>query len=92
MKVLIPAKCGSSPRENVGMSRSTIDEAAGRPARGMRFGLHPLVGSSPSLTAERHPFVDGFKGPGVAAAAPRQRRERAAGGRCAADAITEVIR
>ncbi len=31
MKVLIPAKCGSSPRLKVGMVLSTIDDAPGSP-------------------------------------------------------------
>ena len=31
-KVLIPAKCGSSPRENVGMVRSTMESAPCRPS------------------------------------------------------------
>jgi hypothetical protein len=32
MNVLMPAKCGSSPREKVGMVRSSIDDAPGSPS------------------------------------------------------------
>ena len=32
MKVLMPAKCGSSPREKVGMVRSSTDDAPGNPS------------------------------------------------------------
>ena len=66
MKVLMPAKCGSSPRANVGMSRSTIDLAAGSPSSRPRAtsASQAVVGSVPSLMAARQPLVDGLSGSG----------------------------
>src|SRR5258708_22049369 len=49
-KVLMPAKCGSSPRENVGIRLSTMESAPGRPSSSPRAtsSSHLVVGSSPA--------------------------------------------
>ncbi len=49
-KVLMPAKCGSSPREKVGIRLSTMESAPGRPSSRPRAisSSHFVVGSPAS--------------------------------------------
>lgn len=49
-KVLMPAKCGSSPRENVGIRLSTMESAPGSPYSRPRrtSSSHLVVGSAAS--------------------------------------------
>jgi len=46
----MPAKCGSSPRENVGIRLSTMESAPGSPYSRPRrtSSSHRVVGSAPS--------------------------------------------
>ena len=57
--VLIPAKCGSSPRENVGMFLSSSEEAPGRPISKFRLTSAScfVVGMLDSFNAAFHPLV-----------------------------------
>ena len=54
-KVLIPAKCGSSPRENVGIVRSLMESAPGRPYSRPRAisSCHLVVGSLASAATAK---------------------------------------
>jgi hypothetical protein len=58
-KVLIPAKCGSSPLENVGIVLSSMEDAPGRPCtRASAISRSKFVrGISASFRAAFHPLV-----------------------------------